>query len=85
MIMQSSYGLAKFVPATNVRKALCDSDCHIMKLVNCNSVANVDCVSILEEHNTWSVSVSGSNINKRCVPVFGSNITSGMCQYPGAT
>jgi hypothetical protein len=43
-----------------------------MKLVNGGTIENVECVSIWEQHNKWNVSVSGSNI------------TSGMCQYPGA-
>ena len=70
VILRSS---KEIIPAANIRKTLCESDSHIMNLVNGDTIENVECVSIWEQHNKWNV------------PVSGSNITSGMCQYLGAT
>ena len=63
----------EITPAANIRKTLCESDSHITKLVNGDTIEIVECVNIWEQHNMWNVSVSGSNM------------TSGVCQYPGAT
>ena len=74
MTTQLFYGLAKrLFPQPTYGKALYESDGHIMKLVNCDTTENLECVSIWEQHSKWNVSVSGSNITSR------------MCQYLGAT
>jgi hypothetical protein len=39
------------IAAANIRKTLCESDSHIMKLVNGDTIENVECVSIWEQHN----------------------------------
>jgi hypothetical protein len=48
----------EIIPAANVRKTLCEIDGHIMKLVNGDTIENVE------------VSVSGSNITSGSVSIW---------------